>query len=137
MAEIIADGDLSTKGIATTNDVEFVEFVGIALDEHGNIEPSDFERVSHTLFVAEVGQANEHAGDFIAFSAKEIGALTGVIMGLHATEFSFGRIEPDGFDTQFSEQFYDVGPGIGNQAVRKKITVAEDDTEGEGGRFHE
>jgi hypothetical protein len=58
-------------------------------------------------------------------------------MGLHATEFSFGRIEHDGFDTQFSEQFYDVGPGIGNQAVRKKITVAEDDTEGEGGGFHE
>jgi hypothetical protein len=56
LAEIVTDGNFPTKRIATADHIEAIEIVGVGLDEHGNIQGGELERVGHAFFVAEIGQ---------------------------------------------------------------------------------
>ena len=136
LAEVVADGNLTTPRIAAADDVELVEVVGIALHQHGHIEAGKLEGVRHALFVAEIREDHEHAGNPVAVATKEIGTFPGVIVRLDAAELGLGRVEHDGLETQLIEKLGDVGAGLGHELVGKEVPVAKDDTKGGGRVFH-
>ena len=137
--EIVADGNLAAKRIAPARRHELVRIVGIALDEHGHIEPGELEGVSDAFLVTEVRQAHEHAVDFIRVFLEEFRALAGVIVRLDAAELGVLFLQLDGVDAELGEELCDIRPRLGDKCIGEKITVAVEDAKRGGldkGRAH-
>ncbi len=86
LAQVIADRNLAAESIPAPHHIEFVEVVRIALNENGDIQTRQFQRVGHPFFVPEVGQAHQHAGDRVPVLAEQLRAFPGIVVSFDTAE---------------------------------------------------
>ena len=125
--QIVADRNLAAKRVAPPGDAQLVQVVRIGLNQHGHVEPGQFERVGHALFVAEIRQHDEHAVDFVAMPLEQLGALAGIGVRLDAAELRFVGGNHDRPHAARSQQLDDVLAGFGDELIGKEIAIADDD----------
>ncbi len=103
LPQVVAHRDLAAERIAPPLHRELIEIVRVGLHQHRNVQPGELQGIRHALFVAEIRQADDHAGDPVAIGAEQVGAALGVRPGLHRTEFGGLLIQQDGIDFQLGE----------------------------------
>ena len=128
LSQVVADGDFPAERIPAANWVQQTEIVGVSLNQHGDVQVGELQRVGDALFVTEVGQHHDHAIDAVALPAEQLGASPRVRMGLDAAELGFGRIEEHGRDAGLLEELQNVATGVSHQLVGKEVSIADDDS---------
>jgi hypothetical protein len=130
--EVIAHGNFSAERVASASNAKLIEMIGICLDENRDVQSGESECIEDTFFVAEIGQDNEDAVDFIAVSFEKLGALARVGMRFDPTELRLLRPDHNRADVAFPKELDDILARFGDELVRKEFAIANDDTEGGG-----
>src|SRR5437867_4256913 len=99
LEEIVADGNLPAERITPSRDMEAIEIVRIALNQHGHVELRQLQGFRDSTFIAEIREHDENAQQRVAMPAKQRGALARIGEGLHAAELRRLRIEHHRLDS--------------------------------------
>lgn len=74
--------------------------VGVALDQHRDVEPRKLECIGDSFLVAEVGKHDQDAVDRVAVAAEQFGALLRVGVALDAAELGPRLAQQHGLDAE-------------------------------------
>jgi hypothetical protein len=97
LLEVVADAHLAAEGVAAVGDGHAGGVVGGGLNEDGDIEPGGFEDLGDGAFIAEVGEGDDDAVDFVAIFGEQIGAEAGFGAGFDGAVLGlFGGDGDDG-----------------------------------------
>jgi hypothetical protein len=92
----------------------------------------ELERVGDPFLIAEIGEHDEDAVEFVGVLFEERGAFAGVGVSFDAAELAVGFSELNGAEAELVEDFGEVGAGFGDEVVGEEIAVAVEDAQARG-----
>jgi hypothetical protein len=126
LTQVVADGNLAAERVAAPLDGELAQIIRAGLHQHRHVERRQPQHVRHALFVAKVGQADEHALDAIAVPAKQLGARLRVLPGFNRAELGFVLAEDDRLDIERLKQRDQIATGFRHELIGEEVAVADD-----------
>ena len=123
LVEHVLNGELAAEGIAAAFKVHLADLVGIGLDEDGDVRVP--ERRHRAVFVAKVGQAQDHAVELAFMFLEEPGVHAAFFSGLDGAVLGERRVHRD---PAMARLFHGLGHFLartGDQRLREKASVCK------------
>ena len=130
--QVVAVRHLAAERVAPILDRHVLRVVREGMDQHGHVQFGPAHGVGDGALVAKVGQRDQHAVDFVAVGAEQVGAAAGFFNALNAAVARFLRRERNHIDA-FLLQHLKHGLAAGVTEVRReKAAVADNHAQGQG-----
>jgi len=120
LTEVVADGEFSAEGVAAMVEVHFFHYIVAGLDEDGDIEVGQGNGLHDGLLVAEVGQYDNDAVDFVSGFTEEFGADFCILICFDGAAFCSVLRDDDAAEPHFSELVNDCLSSVNRQRGGEK-----------------
>ena len=127
LVEVVAHRDLAAERVPPPFQVELVQVVRERLHQNRDVQAGELDRLRDALFVAEVRQADQDAVDLAGVLVEQRAALFGVLPRLDRAERGIFRREGHDADTHLVQHGQQAAAAFGDQNIREKVSVANDD----------
>jgi len=122
--EVVANRNFPTISISSARGTELLQVVRISLDEDRHVQTRQFQSVGYTFLVAEIGEDDEDAVDFIGVGFEQIGTLARIGMSFDPAKFALLVGQLDRSQASPLTKFGDIGARFCNELVREEVAVA-------------